>query len=176
MTKQEKKELNNLRKIGESMNVNKKTIKIWEKNLKQGYRFFQPHNAYKPLPRTLREAFDHKIYQEIKNEEVYFKETTKAYIVGFVILLLVIGISFAQADGPWESSPYNWENNSLNWDNSSLNWDNNSLNWDNNSNNWDSNRIIRNPDGNATGYAVPKADGGINYFNLDGVREGYLYE
>jgi hypothetical protein len=64
----------------------------------------------------------------------------------------------------------------LNWDNSSLNWDNNSLNWDNNSNNWDSNRIIRNPDGNATGYAVPKADGGINYFNLDGVREGYLYE
>ena len=38
------------------MNVSKKTMKIWEKNLKQGYRFFQPHNAHQPTPRTLREA------------------------------------------------------------------------------------------------------------------------
>ena len=54
--KNDKKELNKLRKIGESMNVNEKTIKIWEKNLKQGYRFFQPHNATQLTPRTLREA------------------------------------------------------------------------------------------------------------------------
>ena len=91
------------------------------------------------------------------------------------IILLLLSTS-VYADGPWESSPYNWENNSLNWDNSSLNWDNNSLNWDNSPNNWDSNRIIRNTDGDATGYAVPKTGGGINYFNLDGIREGYLYE
>jgi len=56
MTKQEKKELNNLRKIGESMNVSKKTMQIWEKNLKQGYRFFQPHNAVQLTPRSEREA------------------------------------------------------------------------------------------------------------------------
>jgi len=56
MTKQEKKELNNLRKIGESMNVSKKTMQIWEKNLKQGYRFFQPHNAIQLTPRSEREA------------------------------------------------------------------------------------------------------------------------
>jgi hypothetical protein len=54
--KNDKKELNKLRKIGESMNVSKKTIKVWEKNLKQGYRFFQPHNAHQPTPRTVREA------------------------------------------------------------------------------------------------------------------------
>jgi hypothetical protein len=174
--KNENKELDRLRKIGESMNVNKKTIKIWEKNLKQGYRFFQPHNAYKPLPRTLREAYGYNVYQKIKDTEFNTKETTKAYIATLIIALVAIAISFAHADGPWESSPYNWENNSLNWDNSSLNWDNNSLNWDNSPNNWDSNRIIRNTDGDATGYAVPKTGGGINYFNLDGVREGYLYE
>jgi hypothetical protein len=39
------------------MNVSKKTIKIWEKNLKQGYRFFQPDNAIQKIPRTLREAY-----------------------------------------------------------------------------------------------------------------------
>jgi hypothetical protein len=98
MTKQEKKELNNLRKIGESMNVNKKTIKIWEKNLKQGYRFFQPHNAYKPLPRTLREAYGYNVYQKIKDTEFNTKETTKAYIATLVIALVAIAISFAHAD------------------------------------------------------------------------------
>lgn len=38
------------------MNVDKKTMQIWEKNLKQGYRFFQPHNAIQLTPRTEREA------------------------------------------------------------------------------------------------------------------------
>jgi len=55
--KNENKELDKLRKIGENMNVSKKTIKIWEKNLKQGYRFFQPDNAIQKIPRTLREAY-----------------------------------------------------------------------------------------------------------------------
>ena len=54
--KVDEKELNKLRKIGESMNVSRRTIKIWEKNLKQGYRFFQPHNAIELTPRTEREA------------------------------------------------------------------------------------------------------------------------
>lgn len=56
------KELNRLRKIGESMNVSKKTVKVWEKNLKQGYRFFQPHNAIQLTPRTKREA---DVYQNL---------------------------------------------------------------------------------------------------------------
>lgn len=56
------KELNRLRKIGENMNVSKKTVKVWEKNLKQGYRFFQPHNAIQLTPRTKREA---DVYQNL---------------------------------------------------------------------------------------------------------------
>ena len=58
--KVDEKELNRLRKIGKTMNVSKRTIKIWEKNLKQGYRFFQPHNAIQLTPRTLREAYGTK--------------------------------------------------------------------------------------------------------------------
>lgn len=54
--KNDEKELNKLERIGESMNVNKKTLEIWKRNLKQGYRFFQPHNAVQLTPRTLREA------------------------------------------------------------------------------------------------------------------------
>lgn len=38
------------------MKFTKQQLKIWQKNLKQGYRFFQPHNAYTPIPRTIREA------------------------------------------------------------------------------------------------------------------------
>lgn len=93
----------------------------------------------------------------------------------FYIIISIVYSSSVLADA-WESSPYNWENNFLNWDNSSTNWENNPNNWDNNSNNWNSNRVIRDNNGNATGYAVPKENGGTNYFNLDGIREGYLYE
>lgn len=35
---------------------NKKQLEIWQKNLKQGYRFFQPHKSSQPIPRTMREA------------------------------------------------------------------------------------------------------------------------
>lgn len=158
------------------MNVNKKTVKIWEKNFKQGYRFFQPHNAIKLTPRTLREAFGHKVYQEIKNEELYFKETTKAYIATIVIALLAIAISFVHADDYWESSPYNWKNSTNNWDNTEYNWKNSPNNWDNSPNNYNSKTIIRNEQGKPTGYVVPKTDGGVNYYDLKGNRKGYSYE
>ena len=36
--------------------MDKKQQKIWQKNLKNGYRFFQPNNAFSPTPRTQREA------------------------------------------------------------------------------------------------------------------------
>jgi hypothetical protein len=88
--KNDKKELDKLRKIGKSMNVSNKTINIWRKNRKQGYRFFEPHNANKPLPRTLREALGYKKYNELDTEQFYLQETGKAYIVGAIVLLVCI--------------------------------------------------------------------------------------
>ena len=70
--KVDEKELSRLRKIGESMNVSKKTMKIWEKNLKQGYRFFQPYNAIQLTPRTEREA------NAIKNLRKQMREVQKS--------------------------------------------------------------------------------------------------
>jgi Mn-dependent DtxR family transcriptional regulator len=70
--KVDEKELNRLRKIGENMNVSKRTVKIWEKNLKQGYRFFQPHNAIQLTPRTEREA------NAIKNLRKQMREVQKS--------------------------------------------------------------------------------------------------
>jgi Mn-dependent DtxR family transcriptional regulator len=88
--KNDKKELDKLRKIGESMNVSNKTINIWRKNRKQGYRFFEPHNANKLTPRTLREALGYKKYNELDMEQFYLQETGKAYIVGAIVLLVCI--------------------------------------------------------------------------------------
>lgn len=38
------------------MKCTKKQLQIWEKNLKQGYRFFQPDKAMQKTPRTMREV------------------------------------------------------------------------------------------------------------------------
>jgi len=84
-------ELNKLRKRGRTMNINNKTLEIWKKNRKQGYRFFEPHNANKPLPRTMREAFGYKQYNELRFSEFYMRETAKAYVVGIIVLLMCIG-------------------------------------------------------------------------------------
>jgi hypothetical protein len=73
----------------------------------------------------------------------------------------------------WESSPNNWNNNPNNWENSKYNWNNNPNNWDNSPLNYGNERIIRDNSGNPKGYIVPKSDGGINYFDLDGNRKGY---
>ena len=74
------------------MNVSNKTINIWRKNRKLGYRFFEPHNANKPLPRSMREALGYKQYNELKMEQFYLQETSKAYVVGAIVLLVCIGI------------------------------------------------------------------------------------
>ena len=73
------------------MSVSKKTINIWRKNRKQGYRFFEPHNANKPTPRTLREALGHKKYNELDFSQFHMQETAKAYVVGIIVLLACIG-------------------------------------------------------------------------------------
>lgn len=92
-------------------------------------------------------------------------------IIGIVLVFIFATPLFAQTD--WESSPNNWDNSESNWENSSSNWENSPNNWDNSTSKWGNERIIRDEDGNATGYAVPKKDGGVNYFDLSGNREGY---
>jgi hypothetical protein len=173
MKKRENRGLNNLKKIGESMNVSKRTVKIWKKNYEKGYLFFQPHNAHNPTPRTLKEAYGYNTYQQIKESEFNNKETTKAYVATIFIVLLAIGISFVHADDYWESSPYNWENSINNWDNTEHNWDNSPNNWKNSTNNYDSDTVVRDNNGKATGYSVPKQGGGYNHYDLDGNRTGY---
>ena len=74
----------------------------------------------------------------------------------------------------WNSNPNNWKNSSINWENSSINWKNNPNTWKNSPMKWGNDRIVRDTEGNPQGYAVPKKDGGVNFFDLDGNRRGYL--
>jgi len=80
-------------------------------------------------------------------------------IFALVVVSFLIFIPFATAQD-WKSSPYNWKNSPYNWENSPMRWDNE--------------RIIRDENGEPTGYAVPKRDGGVNFFDLEGKRRGYL--
>ena len=91
-----------------------------------------------------------------------------------LFLLVIISFSSFSEISNWEDSPNNWENSENNWENSELNYENSPMNWDNNPMNLSSERIIRAPEGNATGYIVPKENGGANIFDLEGNREGYL--
>lgn len=90
-----------------------------------------------------------------------------------LLIALLLITPMAAADS-WENSPSNWENSSSNWDNSSSNWDNSPNNWDNSSSNFGNTRIIRDESGQSTGYAVPKADGGVNFYDPSGNRTSYL--
>lgn len=73
----------------------------------------------------------------------------------------------------WENSPYNYENSELNYENSPLNYNNSPLNYQNSPLNYNSDRIVRDNSGHAMGYAVPKSDGGVNYYDMQGHRRGY---
>lgn len=53
-------------------------------------------------------------------------------------------------------------------------WENSPNNWENSPGNYLDDRTIRDSNGGAKGYAVPKADGGINFYDNDGNRTGYL--
>ena len=95
-------------------------------------------------------------------------------ILGWTLLQGFLAIPEALADiTNWNNNPSNWKNNSANWENNPSNWKNNPANWENNPNNYNATRIIRDNSGHAEGYEVPKPDGGVNYFDLDGHREGY---
>ena len=97
----------------------------------------------------------------------------KLFVFVLVLCASVLSVTMAGAQS-WNSSPSNWKNSPSNWDNSSSNWDNSPSNWDNSPSKYDNNRIVRDNNGNAQGYAVPKEDGGTNFYDLDGGRRGYL--
>jgi len=81
--------------------------------------------------------------------------------------------NWANSSQNWRNSPGNWQNSSQNWQNSSQNWQNNPQNWQNNANNYNQANGVYDSNGGRTGYSVPSANGGMNYFNNDGSRKGY---
>jgi len=95
----------------------------------------------------------------------------KSLAILFTFLLLSSGAAFAQT--AWDSSPYNHKNSPFNYENSPFNYNNSPFNYENSPFNTNSDRIIRDNQGNTTGYAVPRKDGGVNYFDLSGNRKGY---
>ena len=113
---------------------------------------------------------------------------TALYVWTMLSMTFVSTVGFAQiydqnnspssqnsANSPqnWRNSPDNWQNSSQNWQNSSQNWKNSPQNWQNSGNNYNNANGIYDSSGNRTGYSVPSANGGINYFNNDGSRRGY---
>jgi len=87
-----------------------------------------------------------------------------------IIFLLLATPAMAQ---DYNSSPWNYKNAPNNWANSPWNYKNSPNNYDNSPLKYGNERIIRDNQGNATGYAVPKADGGVNYYDFSGKRQGY---
>lgn len=73
----------------------------------------------------------------------------------------------------WQDSPINPRNSTVNPENTSIYWRNNPVNPANSPIFPNNPRTIRDNDGNAVGYAVPKAGGGVNYFDYNGNRIGY---
>ena len=83
------------------------------------------------------------------------------------ILAFVSGAVFADGTDFNTSNPYTSSNNPYTSNNNPYSNDNNPYNQS-------STRIIRDNSGQPTGYAVPKADGGTNYFNYGSTgRTGY---
>lgn len=99
------------------------------------------------------------------------------HMIRLNLLAAVVGIIStvpAQADvTSWNNSPMNYQNSEMNYENSPMNYNNSPMNYENSPMNYNSERIIRDNSGQATGYAVPKSDGGVNYFDMEGHREGY---
>lgn len=92
--------------------------------------------------------------------------------IPFFLVLTAIFAYTAHADTPWEDSPVNWRNSPYNYENSPLNFLNSPKNHVNAEGHLGRLNIV-NMIGSVTGYAIVKRDGGINYFDNDGVRIGY---
>jgi hypothetical protein len=86
------------------------------------------------------------------------------------ISMVIAGSLLAQ---DYNSSPYNYRNSENAYDNSPYKYENSPNNY-RNQDHYGNDRIIRDNEGNAEGYAVPKQDGGVNFFDMQGNRKGYL--
>src|SRR6266498_461865 len=86
---------------------------------------------------------------------------------------LLISANGVSAQG-YSSSPYNYQNSLYNYENSPYNYRNSPYNYNNSPYNMNSNNGIYDNDGNRQGYAVPRSDGGANFFDDEGNRTGYL--
>lgn len=91
-----------------------------------------------------------------------------------LIVFIIVLFSVSVWAGDWNSSPSNWENNPSNYENSPNNYRNSPNNYRNSPTRYGNPRIIRDNEGEAVGYVVPKQDGGANLFNFKGERQGYV--
>lgn len=89
------------------------------------------------------------------------------------VVIMVLFASGGVMAWDWNSSPNNFKNSPYNFENSPYNFRNSPYNWDNSPGRYGNERIIRDSQGNARGYAVPRPDGGANFFDTQGNRWGY---
>ena len=91
-------------------------------------------------------------------------------VTWWIVMALITcpSLVVAQSNSLW---PYNRDNSSEN--NSPSNWRNSPNNWNNSPYNMNSRNGLYDGDGNRTGYAVRRSDGGVNFFDNQGRRRGY---
>ena len=94
--------------------------------------------------------------------------------IALLAFLATLGLSKKCLASDWDSSPNNWNNREDNWENSSDNWQNSPDNWENSPNNSDNDRLIMGNDGEPVSYTVEKSDGGVNIYDFEGNRTGYV--
>lgn len=92
-------------------------------------------------------------------------------VITFILAFLS---SRSMADSmDFNNNPNNFNNSPLNFENSPDNFKNSPNNFENSPSRFGNDNIVRDNEGNAIGYGVEKSDGGVNYFNLNGERQGY---
>jgi len=87
-------------------------------------------------------------------------------MVRSLVAVALVSISVTAGAVDFNSSPLNFQNSPLNFQNSPQNFQNSPQKYNNN-------RIIRDTSGQPQGYAVPRRDGGINYYDMNGNHKGY---
>ena len=87
-------------------------------------------------------------------------------------LMLLTTLSHAQVT-PAENSVYEYANSPYNFANSPYNYDNSPYNFDNSAYNPYAKNAVYDAQGNRSGYATTTDQGVTNYYNNQGVRQGY---
>lgn len=94
--------------------------------------------------------------------------------IKIVIIATALVAGTSQAGSFEDRSPYSERNSEYSERNSPYNERNSQYNERNDPDWGDQRRVMRDNDGQAYGYAVPRRDGGVNYYDSDG-RQGYSY-